>query len=69
LGFTSKNSIKLSEKSINKQFEELFNLLSQNIDNSNQLLDNYIQDENKIRLSKLDTKQLVSELYKLKNFD
>lgn len=69
MGFTSKNSIKLSEKSINKQFEELFNLLSQNIDNSNQLLDNYIQDENKIRLSKLDTKQLVSELYKLKNFD
>jgi hypothetical protein len=69
LGFTEKNNIKLSEKSINKQFEELFDLLSQNIENSNQLLDNYIQEENKIQLSKLDTKQLVSELYKLKKFD
>ncbi len=69
LGFTEKNNIKLSEKSINKQFEELFDLLSQNIENSNQLLDNYIQEENKIQVSKLETKQLVSELYKLKKFD
>lgn len=69
LGFTAKNNIKLSEKSINKQFEELYNLLSQNIDNSNKLLDTYIQEENKIQLSKLDIKHLVSELYKLKNFD
>lgn len=68
-GFTEKNNISLQEKSINKQFEELYNLLSQKINNSNDILDSFIQQENKIQLSKLDTKHLVSELYKLRFFD
>ena len=69
IGFTSKNNINLTEKSLNKQFEELFNLLSINIEKSNSLLDNYIRIENKKQLLDLDIKQLVSELYKLKKFD
>ncbi len=68
-GFTSANNIQLSGKSLNKQFNELFEILSTNIDNSNDLLDSYINQENKTQLTKLDTEQLVSELYKLKTFD
>ena len=68
-GFTSKSNIRLTETTVNKQFEELFNLLSKDIETSNCLLDNYIREETEIQLSKLDTKQLISELYKLKSFD
>ncbi|WP_197739859.1 hypothetical protein [Pedobacter sp. BS3] len=52
-----------------KQFIELFDLLCENAGNSHQLLNAYIQEKNKIQASKLNTEQLVSELYKLKNFD
>jgi len=69
LSFVTANNIQLLEKSLNKQFVELFEILSENIENSNNLLDKYINEENKKQLTKLDTEQLVSELYKLKNFE
>ncbi len=57
--FISKNHISLSSSTISKQFEELFAILSKNINESHELVDLYIQNKNK----------LVSELYKLKTFE
>ena len=67
--FVAYNTIKLEETALAKQFVELFNLLSKNPENSHKLLDEFIRTENKRQVENLDTEQLVSELYKLKNFD
>lgn len=67
--FTSQNSIKLSSSNLTAQFEELFSVLLVNIDNSHLLLDNYFKTKNNSVLNKLDSTQLVSELYKLKVFE
>ena len=39
------------------------------MDNSHNLLNKFIRQINEEEVGKLDTQQLVSELYKLKNFD
>lgn len=67
--FLKVNKIELKETALAKQFVELFNLLGKDVANSNQLLDNFIRIENNKQVALLDTTQLVSELYKLKNFD
>jgi len=67
--FTAKNNITLNEKTLAKQFAELFELLCDNIAYSHQILDDYIRQKNAVELGELNTQQLVSELYKLKNFD
>jgi len=67
--FISYNGIVLSSSISSKQFEELFIILSKNVDRSHQLLDKYIIEKNNIILSQMDTKSLVSELYKLKTFE
>ncbi|MCC7331928.1 MAG: hypothetical protein IT232_04890 [Flavobacteriales bacterium] len=67
--FIEQNKITLKETALGKQFVELFELLCKNLDNSHKILDVYIKDKNKIQVSELNTEQLVSELYKLKNFD
>ncbi|MEO6136013.1 MAG: hypothetical protein ABIP35_12715 [Ginsengibacter sp.] len=67
--FLNSNGITLQETALAKQFIELFNLLSQDPANSHKLLDKYIRTENEKQVGKLDTEQLVSELYKLKSFD
>jgi len=67
--FLKKNSITLSETSLAKQFVELFNLLSLDPVNSHKILNDFIKAENEKQVVKLDTVQLVSELYKLKNFE
>jgi hypothetical protein len=66
--FIKKNAITLSEKVLAKQFVELFNILCKDQKNSHIILNEFIKDENKKQLVKLDTVQLISELYKLKNF-
>jgi hypothetical protein len=43
--------------------------LSTDVINSNQILDNFIKSENTKQVGALNTEHLVSELYKLKNFD
>ena len=68
-GFIKVNNIQLLEKRVNNQFKELYHILSKNVDKSHELLDKYIKEENLKQLLLLDTEQLVSELYKLKNFD
>ncbi len=67
--FTEKTTINLKATALGKQFVELYNLLSENPKKSHQVLNNFIKEKNKKQLLSLDTKQLVSELYKLKNFD
>lgn len=67
--FVQRNSITLKETALGKQFVELFESLCKNVDNSHKIIDTYIKDKNKIQVSELNTEQLISELYKLKNFD
>ncbi len=67
--FLKINKIELKETALAKQFVELFDILCSDITNSNQLLDEFIKSENGKQVEELDTTQLVSELYKLKNFD
>jgi hypothetical protein len=67
--FVHTNNIVLNEKALSKQFVELFVLLSQDTENAHDLLDTYIKWKNKSQMTALDVELLVSELYKLKNFD
>jgi hypothetical protein len=67
--FIKINNITLSETALAKQFVELFGILSSDVYNSNQILDDFIKSENCKQVEALNTTHLVSELYKLKNFD
>jgi hypothetical protein len=67
--FIEKNGITLRETSLAKQFVELFSILCNDIIHSHKILDKYFKDKNKAQVKELNTDQLVSELYKLKNFD
>lgn len=67
--FLQKYNIQLNETTLTKQFVELFNVLSNNLEGSHKLLDDYIREKNTLQLASLDKEQLVSELYKLKYFD
>lgn len=67
--FIKTNKISLKETAIAKQFVELFNLLCKDIEKSNIILDEFIKIENDKQVKSINTTQLVSELYKLKNFD
>jgi len=67
--FLSINKIEIASTSLNDQFIELFEILTKDIKQSHKLLDDYIIDKNKAILDDFDEKKLVSELYKLKNFD
>lgn len=67
--FINQNSITLKATTLNKQFEELFNILNKDIEKSHKLLDSYIRDKNSLLLKELDSQKLVSELYKLKVFE
>lgn len=67
--FLKNNKITLKETTLAKQFIELFDLLCKDPANSHKILNHYIKEENGKQVIKLDSVQLVSELYKLKNFD
>jgi hypothetical protein len=67
--FVIENKIELEETSLNGQFFELYALLVKNPTKSHRLLNEYIEEKNRSVLGALDTKKLVSELYKLKSFD
>lgn len=67
--FITENEIELKDTSLNGQFVELYALLARNPAESHKLLNKYIETKNKTVLAALDTKKLVSELYKLKSFD
>ncbi len=67
--FIQKNKITLIETALGKQFVELFNLFLADTAKYNLILDAYIKEKNTEQLAALNTEKLVSELYKLKNFD
>jgi hypothetical protein len=67
--FVRQNKITLEQTSLKQQFVELFDLLAQNIDKSHKILDEYINSINIQHITSIDIQQLVSELYKLKNFE
>jgi len=67
--YVEKYKLVLNSKGLTKQFEELFSLMSKDIKSFNENLDIFIRAKNKEILAKLDRQKLVSELYKLKNFE
>lgn len=67
--FIRRYDIPLKENTLSNQFVELFDLLLKDPIRSHQILDEYIRCENKKQVLNLNTDQLVSELYKLKNFE
>jgi hypothetical protein len=67
--FIIDNNIVLKEMTLGKQFIELFTWLCNDIENSHEILNNYIKVKHGKQVAALDMEQLVSELYKLKNFD
>lgn len=67
-GFIRQNNIALKQTSLKQQFAELFDFLKQDIDKSHKLLDSYIRTISNQQIKNIDIQQLVSELYKLKNF-
>lgn len=69
IDFVESNKISLKETSIGKQFSELFNILSKDVENAHKRLDAFIHQKNSEQLLALNTVQLESELYKLKSFN
>jgi hypothetical protein len=66
--FIIQNNISLKETTSGKQFVELFDLLNKDLNNSHDLLSKFIKAKAKEQLAEINVQQLVSELYKLKNF-
>jgi len=61
--------LQLHETKANKKFEEFYNLLSTDLENSHRILDVYIREKNLLQNASIDKRQLVSELYKLRYFE
>jgi hypothetical protein len=68
-GFLNFSSIEINTNKQNENFLALFNLLSNDIEKSHKLLDTYIKQVSNEQIAKINIQQLVSELYKLKNFE
>lgn len=68
-GFLDFTGYEIDTKKQSEKFRVLFDLLSNNIDKSHELLDSYIKNIYNQQLANVDIQQLVSELYKLKNFE
>lgn len=60
---------KLHSSTLQLQFVELYQTLSENIEEAHLVINEFIAQENKKILSALNTEKLISELYKLKSFD
>ena len=67
--FANRNNIQLKETSLSGQFVELYDALARNPSKSHRILDGFIHMINDNQAAKLNADQLVSELYKMKNFD
>jgi hypothetical protein len=67
--FLQQNKITLEQISLKQQFIELFDLFTQDINKAHKLLDEYIKIINNKQIASINIQQLVSELYKLKNFE
>jgi len=67
--FVKENNVRLKETASGNKFVELFKLLSKNPKTAHKLLNEYIMKKSKEQHAELDTKKLVSELFKLKHFE
>jgi hypothetical protein len=67
--FLQSTGLTLQETSLKKQFIELYGSLIEAPAASHEMLDGFIRTINEQQVNNLDTAQLVSELYKLKNFE
>lgn len=67
--FISKEKIELRTTKIADEFVELYELLSNNLKNSHDILDSFIRATHDAQIAKLDVQKLVTELYKMRNFD
>jgi hypothetical protein len=67
--FIALTQCRLTATRLNAQFEELYNLLSANLEPAHGLLDDYIRNINSSQIESINEQGLVSELYKLKTFD
>ena len=68
-GFLEFSDYEIDTKKQSENFRVLFNLLSRDIEKSHKLLDEYIKSVNNQNINRVDIPRLVSELYKLKNFE
>jgi len=68
-GFLEFTDLKIETNEQSENFRVLFDLLTQNVNESHMLLDDYIKTINNQQTARIDIQQLVSELYKLKNFE
>ncbi|MEG1909452.1 MAG: hypothetical protein RR190_00595 [Bacteroidales bacterium] len=68
-GFLSFSNLELKTEKQTDNFRALFEMLSIDVQNSHILLDRYIIKINTEQIKTVNTEQLVSELYKLKNFE
>jgi hypothetical protein len=68
-GFLEFSGYEIDTKKQNDNFRALFELLSKDINTAHSLLDEYIKSVNQKQIASIDIPKLVSELYKLKNFD
>lgn len=66
--FTEENNIELESTRLNPQFKELFNKLSENPDESHEILNKFISEQNEVVIEELDIENLVKELYKVETF-
>jgi hypothetical protein len=67
--FLDFTDLKIKTTKQNDNFKALFELLSQDLEKSHKLLDKFIKAESNKQIQNIDIQQLVSELYKLKNFE
>jgi hypothetical protein len=63
------SAYKIDAGKLGDNFSALFDLLLQDLDKAHLLLDQFIKKESQLQTDKLDIQQIVSELYKLKNFE
>jgi len=67
--FLVSENIELYETSLNNQFAELYNLLSETPETAHKNLDSFIRHRSVLQAESSDVERLVSELYKLRYFD
>ncbi len=66
--FIADNNIELESTRLNPQFKELYDKLAENTEESHELLNNFIASQNNSELEKLNTDDLIQELYKVETF-
>ena len=68
-GFLNFSGYRIDTKKQSENFHELFDLLSRDVNGSHKLLNEYIKNVSNQQIASVDIPRLVSELYKLKNFE